>query len=49
MSELSAALSKHYWFTGFDIAEDLPTNYTLYNWIKHAKEAQAIVFIAGPI
>ncbi|KAG6487429.1 hypothetical protein ZIOFF_056015 [Zingiber officinale] len=45
-SELAEALSKHDWFTGFDITEELPTNYTLENWIQHAKEAQAIVFIA---
>lgn len=47
MSELSAALSKHYWFSGFDINEELPANFTLENWIKHAKESQSIVFIAG--
>lgn len=49
MSELTEALSKHDWFMGFDITEELPTNYTLENWIQHAKEAQAIVFIAGLI
>ncbi|CAL9778042.1 unnamed protein product [Musa acuminata subsp. burmannicoides] len=46
MSELSAALSKHYWFSGFDINEELPANFTLENWIKHVKESQSIVFIA---
>ncbi|THU46375.1 hypothetical protein C4D60_Mb09t04280 [Musa balbisiana] len=46
MSELSAALSKHNWFSGFDINEELPANFTLENWIKHAKESQSIVFIA---
>ncbi|WOL14789.1 hypothetical protein Cni_G23570 [Canna indica] len=46
MCELSTVLSKNYWFTGFDITEELPISYTLENWIKHAKESQAIVFIA---
>ncbi|URE41479.1 D-ala D-ala ligase N-terminus, partial [Musa troglodytarum] len=42
MRELSAALSKHYWFSGFDINEELPANFTLENWIKHAKESHSM-------
>ncbi|URE41476.1 D-ala D-ala ligase N-terminus [Musa troglodytarum] len=47
MRELSAALSKHYWFSGFDINEELPANFTLENWIKHAKESQSILTSLG--
>lgn len=46
MTELLEALSKHDWFTGFDIIEEPPLKRTLKQWIMHAKEAQAIVFIA---
>lgn len=45
-AELLEALSKHDWFTGFDIIEEPPLELTLEEWIMHAKEDQAIVFIA---
>lgn len=46
MTELLEGLSKHYWFTGFDIVEEPPLKLTLEQWIMHAKEAQSTVFIA---
>ncbi|WCJ27957.1 D-alanine--D-alanine ligase family [Euphorbia peplus] len=44
--ELMEGLNKHSWFDGFDIPDELPQKYTLKEWIKHAKEVQATVFIA---
>ncbi|KAH7667514.1 D-alanine--D-alanine ligase protein [Dioscorea alata] len=46
MTELSEALNQHSWFTGFDIIDEPPVKYSLEQWIKRAKEAQATVFIA---
>lgn len=46
MSELEDALSKHSWFTGFDIVDEPPMRFSLEQWISHAKESRAIVFIA---
>ncbi|XP_072974647.1 uncharacterized protein [Typha angustifolia] len=46
MAELGEALNNHSWFPGFDIIDEPPVKYSLLQWIKHAKEAQAIVFIA---
>ncbi|KAJ4841578.1 hypothetical protein Tsubulata_031085 [Turnera subulata] len=46
MNDLMEGLKKHRWFTGFDIADKLPVKFTLDDWIKHAKEVQATVFIA---
>ena len=47
MTELAEALNKHSWFTGFDIVDEPPVKYSLEQWIEYAKEAQAVVFIAG--
>lgn len=47
MKDLMEGLSKQSWFTGFDIADELPTRYTMEEWIKLAQEVQATVFIAG--
>lgn len=47
MNELGPALSKHDWFSGFDIAYEQPVKYSLEQWINHVKEAGAVVFIAG--
>ncbi|RCV14647.1 hypothetical protein SETIT_2G441600v2 [Setaria italica] len=46
MNELGPALSKHDWFAGFDIAYEQPIKYSLQQWINHAKEVGAVVFIA---
>ncbi|XP_020108411.1 uncharacterized protein LOC109724127 isoform X1 [Ananas comosus] len=46
MIELEEALSWHNWFTGFDSMDKPPVKYSLEQWIKHAKEVDAIVFIA---
>lgn len=46
MYELNEAFSKHSWFSGFDIFDGPPMNFSLEQWVKHAKEYQAIVFIA---
>ncbi|KAF7825465.1 D-alanine--D-alanine ligase [Senna tora] len=46
MNDLMEGLKDHSWFTGFDIADELPTRFSLGQWIKLAKEAQATVFIA---
>ncbi|XP_020694758.1 uncharacterized protein LOC110108371 isoform X2 [Dendrobium catenatum] len=46
MAELLEGLSKQDWFTGFDIIEETPLKLTLEQWIMHAKEAQATIFIA---
>jgi len=47
MDELMQGLKDHNWFTGFDIADELPVEFSLRQWIKLAKEVQATVFIAG--
>lgn len=47
MNDLIEGLKKHNWFTGFNIADELPVRYSLKEWIKLAKEFQATVFIAG--
>lgn len=47
MDDLMEGLSKHNWFRGFDISDDLPKRFSLEQWIKLAKEIQATVFIAG--
>lgn len=49
MTDLMEGLNKHNWFTGFDISNDPPMKYSLEQWIKHVKEVQATVFIAGLI
>ncbi|CAM8966948.1 unnamed protein product [Rhodiola kirilowii] len=46
MKEILDGLAKQNWFSGFDIADELPEAYTLGQWIKLAKEAKATVFIA---
>ncbi|KAG8079235.1 hypothetical protein GUJ93_ZPchr0007g6307 [Zizania palustris] len=46
LNELQQALSKHDWFAGFDIVDEQPFKYSMEEWIKHVKEANAVVFIA---
>lgn len=46
MNDLMEGLKGHSWFTGFDIDDELPTRFSLGQWIKLAKEVQATVFIA---
>ncbi|CAI9097201.1 OLC1v1033574C1 [Oldenlandia corymbosa var. corymbosa] len=46
MDDLMEGLSKHSWFKGFDISDELPKRFSLEQWIKLAKEVQATVFIA---
>ncbi|XP_015583609.1 uncharacterized protein LOC8287922 isoform X1 [Ricinus communis] len=45
-NDLMEGLKKHSWFKGFDIADELPTIFSMKEWIKLAKEIQATVFIA---
>ena len=47
IDNLMEGLTKHNWFTGFDIADEPPRRFSLEQWIKLAKEVQATVFIAG--
>jgi hypothetical protein len=47
MNDLMEGLTKHSWFTGFDIADEPPMRFSLEQWIKQAKEVHATVFIAG--
>jgi len=47
MNDLMEGLKDHNWFTGFDIADELPKKFSLRQWIKLAKEVKATVFIAG--
>ncbi|KAG7576527.1 Pre-ATP-grasp domain superfamily [Arabidopsis thaliana x Arabidopsis arenosa] len=46
MEDLMDGLKNQSWFAGFDITDELPRNFSLKEWIKHAREAQATVFIA---
>ncbi|CAN1276850.1 D-alanine--D-alanine ligase [Linum perenne] len=46
--DLLEGLTKHKWFNGFDIADASPEKFSLEEWIKHAKEVQATVFLSGP-
>ncbi|KAK1265576.1 hypothetical protein QJS04_geneDACA010708 [Acorus gramineus] len=46
MLELMGGLKRHGWFSGFDILDEQPVKFLLEDWIKNAKEVQAIVFIA---
>lgn len=46
VNDLVEGLKKHSWFTGFDIADELPMRHSIKEWIKLAKENQATVFIA---
>lgn len=46
MNDLMEGLKDHNWFTGFDIADELPKKFSLRQWIKLAKEVNATVFIA---
>lgn len=49
VNDLVEGLKKHSWFTGFDIADELPMRHSINEWIKLAKENQATVFIAGSV
>ncbi|CAN1276860.1 D-alanine--D-alanine ligase [Linum perenne] len=44
--DLLEGLTKHKWFNGFDIADASPEKFSLEEWIKHAKEVQATVFLS---
>ncbi|KAK4268487.1 hypothetical protein QN277_025140 [Acacia crassicarpa] len=46
INDLMEGLRDHRWFRGFDIDDELPTRFSLGQWIKLAKEVQATVFIA---
>ncbi|XP_009135088.1 uncharacterized protein LOC103859329 isoform X1 [Brassica rapa] len=46
MEDLMDGLKNQSWFGGFDITDELPMKFSLREWIKLAKEAQATVFIA---
>ncbi|CAI8612891.1 unnamed protein product [Vicia faba] len=46
MNDLTEGLKDHNWFTGFDIADELPKKYSLRQWIKLVKESNGTVFIA---
>ncbi|XP_030480547.1 uncharacterized protein LOC115697615 [Cannabis sativa] len=46
MKDLMEGLKAHSWFKGFDISDEPPVRFSLEQWIKHAKEVQATVFIA---
>ncbi|XP_068641876.1 uncharacterized protein [Aristolochia californica] len=46
MVDLIEGLGKSKWFTGFDISDDLPVKFSLEQWINHAKETEATVYIA---
>ncbi|XP_062094865.1 uncharacterized protein LOC133800815 [Humulus lupulus] len=46
MKDLMEGLKAHSWFKGFDISDELPMTFSLEQWIKHAKQIQATVFIA---
>lgn len=47
--DLMEGFKKHSWFTGFDITDQLPVQFSIKEWIKLAKEIRATVFIAGLI
>ena len=47
MSDIEEGLKKHQWFSGFDIHDDVPSKVMLNEWIRHVKDADAAVFIAG--
>lgn len=44
--DLMEGFKKHSWFTGFDITDQLPVQFSIEEWIKLAKEVRATVFIA---
>lgn len=46
INDLMEGLEKQSWFRGFDIADEQPVKFSLEEWIKLVKEAQATVFIA---
>ncbi|XP_025695685.1 uncharacterized protein [Arachis hypogaea] len=46
MNDLMEGFKDHSWFSGFDIADELPIRFSLKQWIKLAKKAEATVFIA---
>ncbi|KAL6002922.1 hypothetical protein ACLOJK_023144 [Asimina triloba] len=47
MNDLVEGLKHQHWFKGFDISDDIPVKFKLDQWVKHAKEVQATVFIAA--
>ncbi|CAI0475724.1 unnamed protein product [Linum tenue] len=47
MGDLTEGLEKHRWFNGFDITDEKPVKFSLQDWIKHAKEVQATVFLTA--
>ncbi|KAL2900000.1 D-alanine--D-alanine ligase [Bienertia sinuspersici] len=46
MNDLLKGLNKHTGLVGFDISDEIPVKYSLFGWVKLAKEVQATVFIA---
>lgn len=49
VDDLMEGLKEQSWFTGFDISDESPVKYSLMEWIKHAKDGGASVFIAGSV
>ncbi|CAI0475720.1 unnamed protein product [Linum tenue] len=47
MGDLMEGLEKHRWFNGFDVTDEKPVKFSLQDWIKHAKEVQATVFLTA--
>lgn len=47
MLDLSQGLTKQKWFSGFSVSDEMPRKFLLEDWINHAKEVHATVFIAG--
>ncbi|KAL0855026.1 hypothetical protein Bca101_060178 [Brassica carinata] len=46
MEDIMDGLKNQSWFGGFDITDELPKKFSLREWIKLARQAQATVFIA---
>ncbi|CAH2047773.1 unnamed protein product [Thlaspi arvense] len=47
MDDLMDALKNQSWFAGFDITDEVPMKYSLKDWVKLAKEAEATVFLSA--
>lgn len=45
--EIMDALKNQSWFAGFDITDEVPMRFSLKDWVKLAKESEAIVFLSG--
>ncbi|WZY72644.1 hypothetical protein YC2023_004884 [Brassica napus] len=45
--EIMDALKNQSWFAGFDITDEVPMRFSLKDWVKLAKESEAIVFLSA--